>query len=233
MITSVNWEQVLVDIGAIVPGHFVFTEPGLPGQGDHGDIYVAKRRIKEHPGVFESATRDLAAAVDASDAMVEVVCGLESLGATLARPVSARLAARRPGVQFATARKKGDLFVLGDGHDELVSGKRVGLLDDVVRTGGSLEKAIRAVEEAGGKIVSVTCLFSRGKPDLSETLGFPRFTALGSRELKQVGADECRRTGLCAKGVAINTDLGHGAHFLSSLAEDDERRKLAPTGFIF
>ena len=62
-------------------------------------------------------------------------------------------------------------------------GWRVAVIDDVVTTGGSTLKAIKAVEEAGGQVVLALALVDRmeGGRENIEKAGYP-FIALVTRE---------------------------------------------------
>ena len=52
--------------------------------------------------------------------------------------------------------------MLRRGYDEAVRGKRVLVVDDVVNTGLSVRETADAVRDAGGEVVTVACLCTRG-----------------------------------------------------------------------
>ena len=99
------------------------------------------------------------------------------------------------------------------GHDTLVKGKRVLVVEDIVTTGGSVKKVVKTVKESGGKVIAACVMINRD-PKLvnSKTVGVP-FSALG---ILQVPSYDEKKCPLCKAGVPVNTVLGHGKKFLES-----------------
>lgn len=60
---------------------------------------------------------------------------------------------------------KPQTLYLDEKDHELMKGKRVILLDDVISTGSTLEGMKRVVEKAGAEIVGKTAIFTEGDPD--------------------------------------------------------------------
>ncbi len=104
-----------------------------------------------------------------------------------------------------------EYFELKRGYDKIVSGKRVLVVEDVLNTGGSVVKTIQAVRNAGGEVVVVGALCNRGGVTAKE-LGVPYLVSLLHVKIDAWSETECP---LCAKGVPINTSVGHGSQFLS------------------
>ena len=112
------------------------------------------------------AVDEMAATLD--DVDFDVIAGLESRGFLLGMPIAYKL-----HKAFIPIRKKGKLpretveaaYDLEYGaaaievHKEDVRpGMRVALVDDLIATGGTLEAAIRLIEQLGATVVKVTCL---------------------------------------------------------------------------
>jgi len=99
------------------------------------------------------------------------------------------------------------------GYDAFVKGKNTLILEDLTTTGGSVKKAVNAVRKAGGKVVGV-CVMVNRDPGLvnSKSIGAP-FSALAVYRAKSYEENDCP---LCAKGVPVNTKVGHGKKFLKS-----------------
>jgi orotate phosphoribosyltransferase len=68
---------------------------------------------------------------------------------------------------------------------EIASGTRVLLVDDVVTTGGSIQKAYRAVEELGATVVTAATLVDRGEVARSffDERAIPYFPLVSYRDL--------------------------------------------------
>lgn len=99
---------------------------------------------------------------------VDVIVGTESRGFIFGMPVAYNL--HKP---FVLVRKKGKLpcetisreYALEYGtatiemhRDSIKPGQRVVIIDDLIATGGTVEAAIKMIEELGGKVVKVVFL---------------------------------------------------------------------------
>lgn len=115
---------------------------------------------------------------------IDKVVGIESRGFIIAAPVAYALSAG-----FVPVRKQGKLsaetigcdYQLEYGYDKVEihvdaidKGDRVLLIDDLIATGGTMEAAIKLVQEAGGEVIE--CCFVIDLPDIG-----------GSRRLRQQG----------------------------------------------
>ncbi len=114
---------------------------------------------------------------------------------------------------FETETDEG--FVLKRGYDKRVSGKKVVIGEDVLNTGGSVASTIEAVRKAGGEVVLVVAICNRGGVT-SEQLGVPCLISGVQATLQTFPPDECP---LCARGIPVDLDHGHGKAFLASKAK--------------
>ena len=201
--------QLLEETGAVVQGHFVGTS------GKHLSVYVAKDRATRFTSVGSKLCKMIAEIFkcDDIDAVVAPAMGGIALSQwtachlTLLRP-------DRPEVLALYSEQKDKEFVLGRGFDKDVCGKRVLVVEDVLTTGSSAVSTVRAVIKACGIVVGVGAL-ANGGGVTAEDVGVCRLEALVNIKRQQFSEEECARIGLCAKGVPINTEFGHGAEFLS------------------
>ena len=158
--------QILVESEAILRGgHFVYVT------GEHGDGWVAKDAVFPHTDRVDELCGMLAAAVSGRE--FDYVCGPATGGLIVAQWVAHHL--RLPAVFAEHAKEEGYVpgaagtgplrapFVLRRGYDDAVRGKRVLVVDDVVNTGLSVRETADAVRAAGGEVVTVACLCTRGK----------------------------------------------------------------------
>src|SRR5579884_626050 len=95
------------------------------------------------------------------------------------------------------------------GFIEAVKGKRVLILEDMINQMFSIKAMIETVTQAGGKIVGVGAV-AANKGVSAEAMEVPKFVKLTSVEYETWTPEECAKSGLCSKEVAIVSDIGHG-----------------------
>jgi len=190
---------VLSEVGAIVTdSHIVYTS------GKHGRAYVNKDALYPHTDRTAELCGLMADLV--RDAGAEVVCAPALGGIILSQWLGHHL--RLPAVY---AEKVDGVLTLRRGYDQVVNGKRVVVVEDVLNTGGSLVETIRAVRAAGGEVVAAVALCNRGGVTAA-SLGVPRLESLLEVTLEAWDAAECP---LCRDGVPVNTKVGKGHEFLA------------------
>lgn len=196
---------ILVEVGVIVRGHFVYTS------GKHGAIYINKDAL--YPHIIPTTQLCHQIALLFVDDGVEAVIGPAMGGVILATRVAEQLiqlTREEPLGLYADKDGKDD-FVIRRGYDKLVAGKRVLVVEDVLTTGNSAKKVVAAVRQAGGLVVGLAALWNRGGIT-AESVGVPNLVALVSRQLEAWDAEECE---LCARGIPVNVDVGKGREFLA------------------
>jgi len=119
---------------------------------------------------------------------VDRVLAVESRGFILGAPIALAL-----GAAFVPARKPGKLpwkrhrveYALEYGtdaieihHDAIDPGDRVLVVDDVLATGGTAAAAIRAVDQAGGKLIGLTFLIELAALEGRKRLGNAKVRSL-------------------------------------------------------
>lgn len=107
-------------------------------------------------------------------------------------------------------------FVIKRGYDKLVAGKRVLVVEDILTTGGSARETVHAARRAGGKVLAVAAMVNRGGVTHEALGGVKVLRVLLNVAMKAYPPQECP---LCASGVPINTDVGHGRQFLANQAK--------------
>jgi orotate phosphoribosyltransferase len=208
-------ERILRESNAILSGdHFVYVT------GEHGDGWIDKDAIFPHTDRISALAKLLAEAVSGRE--FDIVCGPATGGLVVSQWTAHHLGVtsvfcdhgKEHGYHPATAGT-GPLrppFVLKRGYDRLVDGRRVLVVDDVVNTGLSIRETVDAVDAAGGEVVAVAALCSRGNASPGD-LGCEDFVYLTEIEIPSWPAAECR---LCRDAVPVNTQYAHGADFLAA-----------------
>jgi orotate phosphoribosyltransferase len=209
---------ILTEANAVLENdHFVYIS------GDHGGGWIDKDAICPHTERVERLCRDMANGVRGWGA--EAVCGPATGGLIVAEWTAHELGALSVFAEHEPAPAGKALrgqFVLRRGYDQVVSGKRVLVVDDIVNTGLSLHQTAEAVRGAGGEVVGAACLVSRGNVGAAG-LRVERFAYLLEYKIPAWPAAECE---LCRRRVPINTRYAHGRDYL--LGQDASARGATP-----
>jgi orotate phosphoribosyltransferase len=193
--------EILDRTGAVLTGdHFLYAS------GKHGDKYINKDAVYPHTQETRELTRMWAE--DFRDSGVEVVVGPAMGGIILSHDTASALSELAgyevPGVYAEKAED--DSFRFTRGYDEMVRGKKVLVVEDILTTGDSVKKTVDLVRETGGEVIGVAALVNRGGVT-TEDIGIPRLVALLSVNFTSMSPEDCN---LCEQGVPINTQVGHG-----------------------
>lgn len=198
--------DILQKVGAFRSGHFVFVS------GLHADTYVNKDALYAY--THEISRLCLAIAERFRDSSVEAVIGPAIGGAILSQwtafHLTDLLGKEIPGV-YADKDGQGG-FVIKRGYDEIITGKKVLVVEDLTTTGGSVAKVVVAARAAGSDVIAAAALCNRGDVTKEAAGNPPRFESLVTVHLEQWPESECE---LCKRGIPINTEVGHGKEFLT------------------
>lgn len=204
--------KILAQESAILKDdHFVYQA------GQHGPAYVAKDKVNPGPLAIDEIGRMLAdlmkdneidtVVVPAAGAIVLGHCVAKYLNYFKEKPVKS-IFLEKTGEK----NEKGlDTFEYTRGYKEYVIGKNVAILEDIINSGHSVKSIFECVEEAGGKVTTVGVICNRGgikAEDIGENIVLVNLSILN---LDKYDVDKCP---LCANGIPINTEFGHGKEFL-------------------
>lgn len=197
--------KLLQDVGAFRAGHFVFVS------GLHADTYVNKNAMYPYTREMSKLCRSIAEGWVGKN--VEVVTGPATGGVILSQWVAYHLSELEGREVYSTyADKDGDGFVIKRGYDEIMKGKKVLVVEDLVTTGSSLRKVVGAARLVGGNVVGAVAVCNRGDVTKQAVGDPPEFVSLLTVHLEQWPESECD---LCKRGIPINVDVGHGKDFLA------------------
>ncbi len=180
-----RWEaiELFKENDAIMEGHFRLSS------GRHSDTYVQSVRVLQHPHLGQRLGDELAAlyASEAVDVVIAPALGGVVIGYMVALALSRRMifAERRDGI-----------FALRRGQ-ELASGERALIVEDVITTGGSVEEVAKLVREYDAEPVGVVALVERG-PVTELTI---RKKALIELEIQSWQPEDCP---LCERGIKLD-----------------------------
>ncbi|MBI2124012.1 MAG: phosphoribosyltransferase [Candidatus Wildermuthbacteria bacterium] len=200
--------EVLARVGALLQGHFVLTS------GRHAGAYVNKDALYPHIMETSKLCREMAGFADPG---TQVVAAPAIGGVILSQWVSHHLGVLLGTEVLAVYAEPGpdDTLVFKRGYDQLIPGKRVLVIEDVLTTGGSAKKVVDAVRALGGDVLGVCVLSNRGGVTVEQLGNVPFLHALTNIPMESWTAEECP---LCKEGVPINTEVGKGKEFLARKA---------------
>jgi hypoxanthine phosphoribosyltransferase len=126
-------------------------------------------------------------------------------GALLAHTLAGLLDARHPLTHPPTSFAPLSLdatgaMVLRPFYQQVVSGRRVLLADDIRNTGETFQKAKKLVEDAGGTVIATVEIYDRLEAMVD--LGVPNFALAGYRAPANYAAAACP---MCREGMPVTT----------------------------
>ena len=155
--------ELLRESEALLEGHF------LLASGKHSDRYFQCALVLQHPGRAAELARGLAE-LSRSSVEVDVVVGPAMGAVTWGYEV-----ARALGVRGIFVEKQADGGFALRRNFRIEPGERVLVVEDVLTTGGSAQKAIQLLRELGGEVVGVGAIVDRSGGNPFESLGLPLF----------------------------------------------------------
>lgn len=199
-------KQILERTGAVITeSHIVYTS------GRHGTDYVNKDAV--YPHTKETSTLCGMLAKDFKDQDIEVVAAPAVGGVILSQWTASHLTelTGREVLGVYAEKQEDGSFAFGRGYADLISGKRVLLVEDVLTTGSSAKKTIDAVKNLGGKVVGLGVICNRGGVKPEDVSGV-EINALVNVQMVSYLEEECPQ---CVAGVPINTKVGKGKEYLA------------------
>lgn len=198
--------DILAEKKCIMQGHFVLKSD------KHSSVYINK--IRMYPDTILLSTLCIDLATPFKNDPVDIVVGPALGGIALALCTAKSLSIwRNTVVPWAFAEKEGKNFTFRDPYPEYLHGKNVLVVDDILTTGDSIKHTIDAVRLAGGIPVGVGAICNRGRVT-EEMLGISKLCSLIEMSVEDTWEPE--NCPLCADGVPVNVDVGHGKRFLTS-----------------
>jgi orotate phosphoribosyltransferase len=195
-------------VGAFRAGHFVFVS------GLHADTYVNKNAMYPYTKEISELCKGIAARFKGQG--IDAVVGPATGGIILSQWTAHHLTEIEGRQVYGIyADKDGDAFVIKRGYDEMIKGKKVLVVEDLVTTGGSLRKVVEEARRVGAEVVAAVAVCNRGQVTKEMAGNPPVFISLLTVDLDQWPAQACE---LCQRNIPINTDVGHGKEFLAKKA---------------
>lgn len=184
--------------------HFIYSS------GLHGSSYMNKDAVYPYTDDISKLCKELAGKF--KDYNVEAVVSPAIGGVILTQWVAHFLSELTENTILAVYAEKTEdkkSFVFTRNYDELIKGKKVLIVDDILTAGTSIKKTIDAIGDAGAQIVGAGVLCNRG--GINEVEGMP-VTSLFDFKMESWLAEDCL---LCKKKIPVNRKLGASKKLLS------------------
>lgn len=198
--------RILAEVQAVITNsHIVYTSD------KHGTAYVNKDAVYPHTRKISFLCNMLASEFvdDEVDVVIAPAVGGVILSQWTAHHLSFHVGREVLGVYADKAGE--DEFVIRRGYDRIIAGKRVLVVEDVLTTGGSAKKTVKAVRACGGTVIGVGVLCNRGGVTMHGLGGVPKLLALMEVTFDAWDEADCP---LCKQNVPVNTDVGKGLEFV-------------------
>lgn len=199
---------ILKEAGAILEGHFIGTSGRHLAVYVNKDVILPKTEIVSKIGeMFAELNKDKNIDVVAAPAVAAIPFSqwtAHHLSQKTGRDVLALFTEKTPD--------NGQEFTAKRGYGDLVKGKRVLVVEDVVTTGGSVKKTVDAVVKAGGGVVQVSLMVNRDPKNVTpEFIGFP-LNELGILNAESWDEDKVPDW---LWEIPIDVAIGHGAKYVA------------------
>lgn len=208
-------------LGVVIQNdHFIYTSE-IDGIEMHGSLYVNKDALYPYATETSQLCHELARrSLYTLDSRINCVVGPEKGGIIISQWVGYWLTEMKshtmePVISLFAEKIKNAAgntrFVFNRGYGDLVKGKDVLLVDDVIHTGESVKKVADLIRQHGGNVRSVGSLCNRGGK-VAGDIGVPYMFSLLEITMKSWSAKDCP---LCAYNISINTQFGKGKEKVS------------------
>jgi len=206
---SNNLLDILQRLGAVLTNdHFVYTS------GKHGEVYINKDALYPHTRETSQVGRMLAELILANSLQPEVVVGPALGGIILSQWTAYHLSELLGKEVLSVYTEKDDQKnqVFTRNYDQLVAGKKVVVVEDIVTTAGSLKKTLDSVRQAQGLVEAAVVMVNRN-PEVTDELVGTKFLALANLPTEAWDESEIPDW---LRARPINTKVGHGKKYLQS-----------------
>lgn len=195
--------QIFEQAGAIVHGHFKYFS------GMHGGVYVNKTMVYYFPSLISTLCDGIADRFSLDD--IDVVVSPATGGIVLSQWVAYHLGERScsdVGAIFTEKLSDGSGFCLRRGYEELILGRRILLVEDILTSGKTALQNVDLISKYGGVVVAVAALWNRGGVTAEAVGSPPELFSLINREFEAWDPQDCPH---CRNGEVLSTQVGHAS----------------------
>ena len=185
------FKQTIIKRNIIKHGHFLLRH------GDHSNSYINKDAIYCRQDLFRRAVLETIELIKPYEKNFDVVVGPAVGGSLLASPISILL---KKDLAYTEKIEGKQLF--REVFDNTIKGRKVWITEDVMTTGGSVQKVIDSVNNLGGIVIGVSLIWNRlGKSPFEDASLYEIFlVSLFNEKIDKWEEAECP---LCKEGVPL------------------------------
>ncbi len=173
--TSADVIEIFRKTGALLEGHFIYTS------GRHGRQFLQAARVLQYPEYTEPLCAAMAEGY--REESIDLVVGPATGGIVLAYET-----ARSLGCRTAFAEKDGEGGMAVKRGFRIDPGCRVLVVEDIITTGGSVQKTVDHLQQRGAEVVGVSVLIDRSAGEAQFSC---RFDALAQLDMESWAEEEC------------------------------------------
>jgi len=153
----IDMYELLKKGNVILEGHFKLRS------GRHSNLYINKDSIYKNYHLFFTTISEMAHKILHSGVTFDIMTGPAIAGAILAAPLSIKMRKtfvypEKTIVDYPTNKT---IMEFRRGYDKELDKKRVFIIEDIITTGGSVEKTNKAIRDNGGIVVGVISIWNR------------------------------------------------------------------------
>ncbi|MFC4452389.1 orotate phosphoribosyltransferase [Deinococcus sonorensis] len=152
--------------GAFHEGHF------LLASGRHSPMFLQSTTLLQHPTLMQQIGAALAERVQAAGLTPDFIIGPAMGGVVLAYEVARNLTSTLPDIRAIFAEKDGQGGMKIREAFTVQPGQTFVAVEDVLTTGGSVLKAVRATEAHGARCLGIAVIIDR-RADTGPLQGYP------------------------------------------------------------
>lgn len=200
--------QVFQDCDVILKGHFRLT------RGRHSDTYLEKNALFVRPKMASDLCESIAHRFRNDG--VEVVIGAATGAIILSAGVAYHLEKMCGRTIYSIyADREGPGFVIKRGFEKYISGKHALVVEDIITTGGTVQRVITLARSAGtSHIVGVGAICSRN-PEIHYTIDNVPLRALLRLDLESYSDEDCPDW---LNKIPISREHGKGPDYVATIA---------------
>lgn len=209
MLTPSEIKQLFIKSQAFIfDSHIIYTS------GKHGKAYVNKDALYPHTALVSLLCQQIALHFknEKIEAVLAPALGGIILSQWTAHHLSEQTQSNVLGVYAEKLPETGS-FVIKRGYDELIRGKRVLVVEDILTTGNSVKTVIETARKIPCEIVGAAALCNRGGITATQIGNVPELFSLLEVNLETWEPNDCP---MCQAKIPINTSVGKGKNLNKS-----------------
>lgn len=150
-----DFKEQLVQSKVVLEGDFTLRS------GKKSNKYIEKNLIYCNKDLFKRTIDEMVSMIQPIIDKFDVIVGPEKGGLILAAPIALEL-----NKTFAFTEKheidSNNFMVFRDAYLSAIRNKNILIVDDIMTTGGSINRTMDAVINAAGTVIGIVCIWNRG-----------------------------------------------------------------------